>query len=115
MSPDLAMMIERVARLCAELEDRVPSAELLATIDELLTAGYERALNGDAWSTRTEERLHELLYDETAPVRARELRAIATDHAGFQRDLIELRAKLAELWTERNRLRSALGAPSGLA
>ena len=110
MSPDLAVMIERVARLCDDLHGRTPSAELMAEVDEVLTAGYERALTGDAWSTRTEERLHELIYDTTAPVRGRELRAIATDHAGFQRDLIELRLKLAELWAERNRLHAALGA-----
>ena len=109
MSPDLAVMIERVARLRGA-RGSPPSVALLAEIDEVLTAGYARALNGDAWSTRTEERLHELIYDDTAPVRGRELRAIATDHAGFQRDLVELRAKLAELWNERNRLRAALGA-----
>jgi hypothetical protein len=112
MSPDLAAMIERVAHLCAELPDRPLSTGLLAEVDEVLTAGYARALNGDAWSTRTEERLHELIYDAGAPLRARELRAIATDHAGFQRDLVELRAKLAELGTERSRLRAGHAARS---
>lgn len=112
MSPDLAAMLDRVTRLCEELQDRLPSAALLAEIDDVLAAGYARALNGDAWSTRTEERLHELIYDSTAPLRARELRAIATDHAGFQRDLVELRGKLTELWNERSRLRDALVAPS---
>lgn len=108
MSPDLAAMIERVARLRDELQTRRPSAALLAEIDDVLTAGYARALNGDAWSTRTEERLHELIYDSTAPLRARELRAIATDHAGFQRDLVELRSRLTELWNERSRLQAEL-------
>ena len=30
MSPDLAMMIERVARLCDDLHGRTPSVELMA-------------------------------------------------------------------------------------
>ena len=112
MSPDLSVMIERVAGLCDALAGREPSAALLAEVDDVLTEGYARALNGDAWSTRTEERLHELINDESVPIRGRELRAVATDHAGFQRDLIELRRKLGELWNARDGLRSKMTAPS---
>ncbi len=104
MSPDLSAMIERVTRLCDELTRRKPSASLIAEIDDVLTEGYARALTGDAWSTRTEQRLHELMSDPTAPVRSADLRAVAGDHAGFQRDLVELRRSLAELWHTRDRL-----------
>ena len=113
MSPDLTAMIERVRLLRDAVAGRTASVALLAEIDEVLTEGYARALNGDAWSTRTEERLHELINDPSEPVRARELRAVATDHAGFQRDLIELRERLAELWSERDRLRPRTAARSG--
>jgi hypothetical protein len=46
------------------------------------------------------------------PVRGRHLRAVATDHAGFQRELIELRRRLAELGGERERLRDGSKSPS---
>jgi hypothetical protein len=105
-------MIERVARLCDGLAVRSSSSALMTEIDDVLTEGYARALNGDAWSTRTEERLHELISDPEAPVRGRHLRAVATDHTGFQRDLIELRRSLAVLSHERDRLRAGVRTPS---
>jgi hypothetical protein len=105
-------MIDRVARLCDGLAGRRPSSALMAEIDDVLAEGYARALNGDAWSIRTEERLHELISDPEVPVRGRHLRAVATDHAGFQRELIELRRRLAELGGERERLRDGSKSPS---
>jgi hypothetical protein len=112
MSPDLTSMIERVAALRAKLARRTPSEALLDEIEDVLTEGYARALNGDAWSTRTEQRLHELISDAGTPVRGGHLRAVANDHAGFQRDLIELRRELTELWHERDRLRAGSSAHS---
>jgi hypothetical protein len=112
MSPDLAAMIERVRRLREELTRATPTKARLAEVEDVLTEGYARALNGDAWSTRTEQRLHELISDAGAPVRGGYLRAVATDHAGFQRDLIELRRQLTELWHARDRLRERIRAPS---
>ena len=106
MSPDLKVMIERVVRLREDLAGRQPSRALLAEIEDVLTEGYARALTGDAWSTRTEQRLHELISDASTPVRGGDLRAIATDHASFQRDLIELRRELTALWHARDRLRT---------
>jgi hypothetical protein len=112
MSPDLRSMIDRVTRLCDGLAGRSPSSALMAEIDDVLTEGYARALNGDSWSTRTEERLHELISNPAAPVRARHLRAVATDHAAFQRELIELRRRLAELRAARDRLRAGVAMRS---
>ena len=106
MSPDLKVMTERVMRLREDLARRPRSRALLEEIEDVLTEGYARALTGDAWSTRTEQRLHELINDVDAPLHGRDLRAIATDHAGFQRDLIELRRELTELWHARDRLRA---------
>jgi hypothetical protein len=112
MSPDLKVMIERVIRLREDLARRQPNRALLAEIEDVLTEGYATALAGDAWSTRTEQRLHELISDVNTRVRGGELRAIATDHASFQRDLIELRRELTALWHARDRLRDGSRATS---
>lgn len=104
MSPDLTALIWRITQLREDLARSSASRELMADIDDVLTEGYARALTGEAWSTRTEHRLHELITDATTHIQAGELREIAADHATFQRDLIELRRELAELWHERDRL-----------
>ena len=105
MSPDLTAMIRRITQLRERLASTSVTRELRAEVDDVLTEGYSRALTGDAWSTRTEQRLHELITGTGTPVGS-ELRVIATDHAAFQRDLIELRRELTELWHARD----ALGA-----
>jgi len=110
MSPDLRLMIERVTGLREQLAFRAPSQAVLDEIEDVLTEGYARALTGDAWSMRTEQRLHELISDASTPVRGGDLRAIAADHASFQRDLIDLRRELTELWHARDRLQEGVRA-----
>ena len=113
MPPDLATVIERVAALRAQARDRRGwDATLLAQIEDMLTEGYAHALDGDAWSMRSEERLHELIADTDSIVRGRELRTLAGEHARFQRDVIALRRELAELRHDRDRLWSGTRAAS---
>jgi uncharacterized protein YceH (UPF0502 family) len=108
MHPDLARMIERVHALHEQARDRAGvDRALLEKIEDVLTEGYARALEGDAWSMRSEQRLHELIDgdgDGDSLVRSRELRTLATEHARFQNEVMALRRELAELRHERDRL-----------
>ena len=99
-------MIERVAALRVQARGRTAPDALLAEIENTLTEGYAHALSGDAWSTRSEQRLHDLISNSDSPVRGRELRALATEHARFQNDVIALRRELAELRNDRDRLKA---------
>lgn len=112
MAPDLVTMIERVAALLAQVGGRTPGEALLAEIEDTLTEGCAHALSGDAWSMRSEQRLHDLIGEERSAVRGRELRTLATEHARFQRDVIALRRELAELRVECDRLRAGSRAVS---
>jgi hypothetical protein len=71
--------------------------------DDALSEGYARALAGDAWLARAEQRLHELIDDTTLPVRGRDLRTLVRDHAELQRDVIALRHELEGLRRDRER------------
>lgn len=108
MRPDLASIIERVAALRAQPAVRAGGADdaLLAQIEDMLTEGYAHALDGDAWSMRSEERLHELISDSESVVRGRELRQLAAEHARFQREVVALRRELAELRHDRDRMQA---------
>ena len=107
MHPDLARMIERVHALHEQARDRAGvDRAMLEKIEDVLTEGYARALEGDAWSMRSEERLHEIISDTDSLVRGRELRTLATEHARFQNEVIALRRELAELRHDRDRLRA---------
>ena len=97
-------MTTQVAGLRREAIGYEPPKALLERIEDALSEGYGLALEGDAWSMRSEERLHEIISDTTTPVRGRALRTIATEHARFERDLIALRRELAELRRQRDRL-----------
>lgn len=108
MPPDLTAVIERVRRLRASTHEVEPSLALIARIDDGLSQGYAWALDGDAWSMREEQRLHELISDNTTRPDGGELHARATEHERFQRDLAALRHELAELWRERQRLCSSV-------
>jgi hypothetical protein len=103
MPPDLSTISDRVAALHAAAAGDVREDGVLAAIEDALTAGYAWALDGDAWSIATEDRLHELMCD---PAASGELGALAAEHAAFQRDLITLRRALSELWRDRDRLRA---------
>lgn len=106
MPPDLATITERVVRARQAAAGSATSSALLAELDDVLTEGYAWALDGDAWSNREEQRLHEVISDASRPVRGAELRARTTRHVRFQRDLIALRRALGDLRHERDRLRS---------
>lgn len=104
MRPDLLTVTERVVSLRGQTALGTPPHDLLDRIDDALAEGYARALAGDAWSMLGEERLHELLSDTDAPLRERQIRALTSEHAGFERELVALRRQLAELRRDRDRL-----------
>jgi predicted nucleic acid-binding Zn-ribbon protein len=95
----------RVARLA-------PSVVAVREIDDVLTQGYARALEGDAWLMQAEERLHDLIDNASAPKRGRELRTIAREHDDVQQSVIELRRELEALREERTRMRARSRAGS---
>ena len=112
MSPDLATVTAHVAQLREVSENSTATEALLVQIEDRLTEGYAWALTGDAWSMRTEERLHELRSD-TLVVDDHDHRALARGHIRFRRDLTALRRELAALLRERDRLRADRRACSG--
>ncbi|MDQ3678475.1 MAG: hypothetical protein M3401_17040 [Actinomycetota bacterium] len=112
MRPDLLTMIDRVAQLREEVASGAPHEAVLAKIEDGLSEGYAWALSGDAWSIRTEQRLHALVNDARAPVRGPDRRVLAREHTVCQRELIALRRELAGLRRERDRLFADLPAPS---
>jgi hypothetical protein len=105
--PDLASITQRVTRLRAR---PVVGARPDAELEDALAAGYAAALAGDAWSMRTEQRLYELM-SELTPGAGGELRALATEHVRFQRELVALRRDLAELARARRSPRTCSPAP----
>ena len=113
MRPNLAAMIDRVVALREHVRDRAPDAALLVEVEDTLSEGYAHALAGDAWSTRSEQRLHELINDAQSPVRGRDVRSLAAEHGRLQREVVALRRELAELRHERDRLRAGSHARSG--
>ncbi len=81
---------------------RMPDADLPEhEIENALSDGYAQALTGDAWLTELENRLHNLIDDRSAPVRGRELRELAREHAALQQSVIALRRELEALRQER--------------
>lgn len=99
-------MIKRVAALREQVHTSAPGETLLAEIEDTLSEGYAHALTGDAWSMRSEQRLHELINDSRSALRGRDLRHLANQHAAFERDVIALRRALAELRQDRDRLQA---------
>lgn len=112
MRPDLATMTARVAELREVSEASSATEALLAQIEDRLTEGYAWALTGDAWSTRTEQRLLELRSDTLVIVDEGD-RRLAREHIRFRRDLTALRRELAALRRERDRLRADWRVGSG--
>ena len=109
MRPELATMTERVAALRERSAAPAAAEAVLDEIEDALAEGYAQALAGDAWSMRSEQRLHDLI-SSVDPVRGGDLRTLAGDHTRFQHDLIELRRELAALRRERDRLRATTQA-----
>ncbi len=106
MHPDVAAAAQRIMAIRALLADPATGAVPMQQIEDELCRGYAHALEGDAWSMATEERLHELINDPTMPERGSEVRAFAVEHAKFQRSLNELRHELAALRSDYDRLRA---------
>ena len=106
-------MTDRVMALIDLAADsRAPSERLLERMEDTLSEGYGLALAGDAESMRAEEHLHEIINDMSSPARGATVRAIATEHALLEHDIIELRRRLAELRRQRDRLHAASHAAS---
>lgn len=112
MLEDVEIATQMVIAARARVARLPPGVIAVREIDDVLTHGYARALEGDAWLMQAEERLHELIDDASAPTRGRELRTIAREHADFQRKVIELRRELQALRLERTRMRSRSHAGS---
>ncbi len=110
MHPDLEAATQRVIAARARLVDLPPDGVRRQDVEDELCEGYAHALAGDAWLADSERRLHELIDDTALPVRGRELRALAAEHAEVQRSVISLRRELAALRREHDRLRASLHA-----
>ncbi|MBA3747696.1 MAG: hypothetical protein H0W96_09435 [Solirubrobacterales bacterium] len=112
MHPDLAAATERIvamrARVASLPDDGVPVQE----IEDVLCEGYAHALAGDAWLTRAEQRLHDLIDDTSLPIRGRDLRVLASEHGNFQRSVIALRLELERLRREHERAQAGSRARS---
>ncbi len=110
MHSDVEAATQRVIATRARVVGLRADGVLRQEVEDELCAGYAHALAGDAWLADSERRLHELIDDVSLPVRGRELRALAAEHAKFQRSVIELRRELAALRREYDRLRAGAGA-----
>ncbi len=106
-------MTAQVAQLREVSEASSATETLLAQIEDRLTEGYAWALTGDAWSMRTEQRLHELRSDTLVIGDDRDRRGLAHEHIRFRRDLAALRRELAALRRELDRLRADWRVRSG--
>ena len=108
--------VEDATRMVVAARARVarlpPGVVAVREIDDVLTEGYARALEGDAWLLEAEERLHELIDHSSAPTRGHQLRTIAREHDDYQQRVIELRRELEALRQERARMRSRSHATS---
>lgn len=110
MRPDVETATERVAAVRARLACLPPLDLHVQEIDDALCEGYAQALAGDAWLTRTERRLHELIDDPSLAVAGSELRALAGERGVLERSVIALREELAALRHEHERL--GTGSPA---
>lgn len=104
-------MTDQITALRGLAASSAPTQALLAQIEDSLAAGYACALTGDAWSMRTEQRLHALA-GAAVPAAAHDLRVLACEHARLRRDLIALRGGLAQLRSDGDRLRADTRASS---
>lgn len=113
MRPDVATMIDRVAAVRQRARGGRAEERLLAEIEYTLSEGYAQALAGDAWSMRSEQRLHDLIDNRSSSMRGgRELRTLANEHAVFQQDVVALRCELAQLRKDRDRVHAGSHATS---
>ena len=103
MRPDVENATARIVAIRARLSGGPGGDVSESENEDALSEGYARALAGDAWLARTEQRLHEIIDDTTIPVRGRDLRMLVRDHAEVQRHVIALRRELEGLRRDRER------------
>jgi hypothetical protein len=89
-------LIERLERLAVRADSSSGDAELLAEIEDALSAGYADALSGEGRLVQLEDRLDALL-NSSGEARAEELRRIVTEHRALERSVARLRAALEPL------------------
>jgi hypothetical protein len=103
-------MIENHIRMLLDAPDAGDGAPTLADIEELLTAGYARAmaLEGEQW--RLQRRLVDVamrLADDYNELQARELRKLAHELREIEDDLVGIRALIRSLRARANDTRDA--------
>jgi hypothetical protein len=81
----------------------------LSELEDLLTEGYARALDGEAQSRRLEQRLATLLPEMDEPRVATEIRRLTLQRRTVDQAVSDLRAKLASV---RGRITAAPRRPS---
>src|SRR3954447_22796102 len=101
------------AELHRRLDAVAATPELrLSQLEDLLTEGYARALEGEAQSRRLEQRLAKLLPDIDKPGVAKEIRRLTLQRRTVDQAVSDLRAKLAAV---RARMTAASRRPSASA
>ena len=105
MHPDVETATAQIVAIRARMRGGAGDEVTQRENDDALSEGYARALAGDAWLARAEQRLHELIDDNLLPVRGRELRTLVREHADVQRCVIQLRRELEGLRRDRDRRR----------
>jgi hypothetical protein len=108
--PDPGAMIENHIRTLLDAPEVGDGAPTLAHIEELLTAGYARAMEIEGEQWRLQRRLVEIalrLADDYNELQARELRKVAHEFRGVEDDLVGIRALIRSLRARANDARAA--------
>ena len=108
--PDPGRMIENHIRILLDAPEAGEGAPTLAHIEEMLTAGYARAMaiEGEQW--RLQRRIVDIalrLADEYNELQARELRKLARELRAVEEDLVGIRALIRSLRARANEARAA--------
>ncbi|TMK61845.1 MAG: hypothetical protein E6G60_10205 [Actinobacteria bacterium] len=103
-------MIENHIRTLLDAPEAGEGAPTLAHIEEMLTAGYARAMaiEGEQW--RLQRRIVDIalrLADEYNELQARELRKLARELRAVEEDLVGIRALIRSLRARANEARAA--------
>src|SRR6059058_3516520 len=103
-------MIENHIRTLLDAPEAGDGAPTLAHIEDMLTAGYARAMaiEGEQW--RLQRRIVDIalrLADDYNELQARELRKLARELRAIEDDLVGIRALIRSLRARANELRAA--------
>ena len=107
---DPGAMIENHIRTLLDAPEAGDGAPTLAHIEELLTAGYARAMEIEGEQWRLQRRLVDVamrLADDYNELQARELRRLAHEIRDVEEDLAEIRALIRSLRARANDARAA--------